>query len=206
MATYLEAGNTICHATILMQKNNDTRFQIGLSFAATGEGADMDALRDALATIVETQFKACLSNQINIRQIKVDQPATGAQTLKDYLTLTGTNANDPAPLSVALVVSVRTGSKYRYRNGRFYISGMSRLDVKGDVMDPGNLAPYNAFLTALVNAFMVDTPASGWHLGVYTPGGTFGGVTVPAQLTGATTLRLNQIVGNQRRRRLGVGS
>lgn len=209
MAEYTTADSTITKVVIQKQYGTAQVTENVLHFAKTGLGADLASLSAAVSTWITTQLATLISNDVFFTQFTVENVLTGSQVIQDMARLPGGRTGPHAPGALAIVMSFRSGTKFRYRNGRMFLDGFPISWVNGDVY--GNPAPgiIGPFLTDIGPRFLATTPSSGWNLVVYTKGNAAPHAPAlpwPAGAIDVKSIQVKQTFGTQRRRIPGHGS
>lgn len=149
-----------------------------------------------------------ISNQVTFQNMIIKQmtPLAFDETLGPPVTVSGgTNSSDPINNTLALVLTKRTGVAGKTHRGRLYINGIpvSQADQVGlNVVGVG-------VWTGVTAGIMAEYGPSGTNthlqIGVYSRSiGGFNPFTV-AGWQPITSLDIQPVFGNQRRRRVGIG-
>jgi hypothetical protein len=209
MAEYTTTADTIARVVIQKQYGLNQKTENVLHFAKTGLGGDIDDLATKVKTWVESQYAQLIANDVFFRQYTVENVLTGSQTITDAGGFAGLRTGPHAPGALAIVISLRSGTKFRYRNGRIFLDGFPIAWVNADAYGapaPGIIAP---FLTDIGPRFLQTAPTSGWNLVIYTKGNaspTAPALPWPRGAIDVKAVRFNQIFGTQRRRIPGHGT
>jgi hypothetical protein len=209
MAEYTTTDSTIAKVVIQKQYGNNQRTENVLHFAKTGLGGDLDALSTAIHTWITGNFFQLFANTVLFRQMTVENVLTGSQVITDLAGLAGGRSSEHAPGALAIVVSLRSGTKFRYRNGRMFLDGFPQDWIVGDVYNSTAASIIATFLTDFGPRWLATTPTGGWNLVIYTKGKTpfgAGGAGWPAGAIDVKSARFNAVFGTQRRRIPGHGT
>lgn len=115
----------------------------------------------------------------------------------------GGQAGSPMPGQVALIFTLRTLRPGRRGRGRTYFAPLAEADFDGGILND----PPPAHYTALANDFIGEITSAGgrgYQMVVFSSTGESEAEPQPWSLV--QLVNLQQIVGTQRRRRIGVGS
>jgi hypothetical protein len=125
-------------------------------------------------------------------------PMTGATT--------GSGTGTACQSTVACVLTYRTGAAGKTHRGRTYLAPLSYNITSPDRLNSDGLTAMNGLATTLMDQFGVDGSDLSLRLGIYSK--VIGGAH-PYTLAGwqqVTQVIPQTILGNQRRRRVGVGA
>lgn len=108
--------------------------------------------------------------------------------------------------TLAVIFTKRTGVAGKTHRGRMYIGGVSQADVTPIFLNSGGITRATTFLSAIMARWGPSGTDLALQLGVYSRviGGSHPFTTAGWQPV--TRLDLQTVIGNQRRRRFGVGS
>jgi hypothetical protein len=118
----------------------------------------------------------------------------------------GLEAGAPCNNTLAMVITKRTGVSGKTHRGRMYIGGLPADAINGQVLSAGALIRATTFCAAVLTGFG-DVSGGDPHLAIGLYSRAIGGTT-PFTLGGwqaVTRMDPQPILGNQRRRRVGVG-
>jgi hypothetical protein len=104
-----------------------------------------------------------------------------------------------------MILTKRTGVAGKTHRGRIYIGGLSANDVTVNLMNVSGITRATNFIASIMTTFGPAGTDTHLQLGVYSR--VIGGSS-PFTLAGwqpVTRLDLQVVLGNQRRRRFGVG-
>lgn len=123
----------------------------------------------------------------------------GREDAIPLIPVVGQTAGDGLPGTVALVITKRTTQPGRNRRGRLYLPAISEADTTEGRLNLVSVAQFQNAVnnTWLTPAFTVGAGGQA-ELCVYSP------ASLP-NFWPVSSLRVNVILGNQRRRRIGVG-
>lgn len=94
--------------------------------AVNGTSAEYSLLAGYFASIMQTNYPDCISDQITLQNVTLVKVNASGQPLSDPLIYTtgfpidGNLSGDPLPAFTAAVLSLRTGTAGRRNRGRFY--------------------------------------------------------------------------------------
>lgn len=175
-------------------------------------GTSTDAAIKAAAQQFWTNYRKMISHQVVLQQILIKKltpvafdtlitPAAAGESA-------GTEPDDPMNNTVACVVTLRTGVAGKRHRGRTYVPGIATgaADNFSQKLTASAQARYQGYWNDIQTLFDDATGTSlVFALGIYSR--LIGGTT-PHTVAGwqaVTQPVVNFILGNQRRRRLGVG-
>lgn len=182
---------------------------VNVLYMAQRAGGPQDAqeVAEALAPAISAVYDPLHGLEVLHRSVKT---ALVSRVLQDtgeaILAEQGSGGSGALSPTLALVCTIRTGLAGRTRRGRIYIGGAATLE-EGGIITGSGVPKANAFVTALTNAFLTEQAASGFQLGVFSRE-RFKLLSNPFDQywAGATSVGISSILGNQRRRRPGVGN
>lgn len=118
----------------------------------------------------------------------------------------GQRSTNTGPNSVAAVMTLRTGTAGKTHRGRIYFGGIDTIDFPNDIMSTAAAGVYSTAAASILTKWGISGSSLFFRLGIYSR--LLGG-TAPYTLAGwqqVTTIDVQPVLANQRRRRLGVGA
>jgi len=181
-----------------------------LHFRSNGVLDDEADLADHFDAFVTASWKDLQTAQVKYKNIKVSRADGGGDLVAEKVPTQPAGALEgfAQPVHVAMVLSIRSNTTNRRKNGRIYISGTTNHAVteEGRVHATPRAAG-TAFGAALMAAFSGLPTLDAYTFGVYSkpmPATE----TKPAReglFTAPELIRVSATYGSQRRRNIGIG-
>ena len=162
----------------------------------------LDCLRTTLWPALSPEYTL-----VEVRAKKLYPTATDEVVTPAVSTDHGTASGESLPSFCAAVVAIKTGLAGRTHRGRNYWGGIPEGGAANSLMTGTEWGLVIAFAACLAGKFIGLTASSSWTLGVLSRKlETAVGGNPSNAFTAATNLTVSQVIGTQRRRKLGVGS
>jgi len=149
----------------------------------------------------------CQSNEVAYAPATLKQltPVILDELLWDPVLSTGGVNQGGIATTLAVVCTKRTGEAGKSKRGRFYLPGVPVGFTTTDVVNSTGMTALQNMAAGMLTAFGDAGTDEIWQIGVYSK--ALGG-TAPYTTGGwrpITSIDIQAILGNQRRRRIGVG-
>lgn len=168
-------------------------------------------LAENFDAFLTTYWSAVQTEQLKYTMIRVQKVSPADEVVFEMTPsrLTGQMASAPGSANLAVVYSLRSNTTNRRRNGRIFLPGTRVISMDTEGRLPISERPLHATMAAALLSEFSDNPiTSAFQIGVYSkaiPPGMPGG---PRDMlfTHPALIKVNTLMGVQRRRQVGVGS
>lgn len=182
--------------------------QIQTGFNLGDVGLSNETAQTTLDDVVgfyAAKMRQALSNEINLQRISVERWLDGDYAAQEFVNQPGTLGLSMQSTFLALAISVRSGSRLRIANGRFFWPAAGSW--ANDTIAGSGLATATQMVADMSDRYLGNPLFDRWHIGtVHRPKKDNAGQPIGVhKYTEATTLRLNPLVTTVRSRKVGVG-
>lgn len=169
-------------------------------------------LAEAFDAFITSHWAPTVTGDLKFKLVRVTDASGVDDTVYEQVptTIQGTNAGSQTmPSTVAGIISIRSNTTSKRKNGRIYVGGLvqraPQLDGRINTMNLAELASLGA---GLLGVFSGMPTLDDFTFGVYSPARTAPPAATPrdAMFTAAEAVRIQPIWGTQRSRRIGVGA
>lgn len=157
------------------------------------------ALANAFDTIVKPLLLATIASDVTYEGVLVSsvEPGTNLAYRFAGASTAGDRPGEACPANTCAVITLQTTAPTAVRQGRCYISGISKSDLLNGTFDPALVA---GALTGLANQLANDIAGSGQDFQPRIIQRIIGGVPVGPNLLDISSFRVTSIPYTQRRR------
>lgn len=161
---------------------------------------------DDSETFWNTNFKPALSNDVTLQRVEVQRVNDADYFAKEQTGNVGTLNLALQSTGFALAVTLKSPSRRRNRNGRFFWPAAGSW--ANDTIAGGALNTINAAAAALVSTYTGLVIVGDWQLVVVGKAGVLDtGIPLNAKIwTDVTSIKVNPVVSSLRSRKVGIGA
>lgn len=202
------AQNDIVKITIVGSLHGQETNNV-LHFRFTSGISTFQGLIDAILDCIRTALLPGLSNEWRLIEVRGKQlfPIGTDEVITPALPGdVGGLSVEALPSYCAGLISIKTGLAGRRNRGRFFLAGIPENGHTASRLTSGELAALVAYATCLAGKFISATSTHPYFLGVLSRKNIASGMNIGQAFKEATVLQTTNVLGTQRRRKVGVGS